>query len=266
MIRLQTGSLGNLLILVANLMAVKWVITRRIPWLQLLLIVALYVVFNPVKNAYRARTWYEANEALGKSEKLSLFIELTVDYWTSGGEQIGNETKRNLVDRISHLSIFAHVLDATPESVPYWEGTSYRMLFYSLIPRIIWPDKPRAEVGQAFGHRYGLIAPTDENTSVNLPWLTEFYANFGTIGVVIGMAVVGSLFRFLSATFGSRRNSELETIVGIALCFHLFWAESDFAMMWGGLVPGALALYVTFQILGNKWHVLTNELLAAKPG
>jgi hypothetical protein len=68
-------------------------------------------------------------------------------------------------------------------------------MFFKPVPRFLMPDKPEEMSGQVFGHRYGFISSENLTTSINLPQLVELYANFGLPGVVVGMFLVGMLYR-----------------------------------------------------------------------
>jgi hypothetical protein len=100
---------------------------------------------------------------------------------------------------------------------------------------MIWHDKPVENTGQEFGHRYGYLNKGDLTTSQNLPWLTELYANFGVIGVLLGMFIIGVFFRFLVQKLSVHTNNGIENIVGFTIVFQLFFADSNFSLISGGV-------------------------------
>ena len=106
-----------------------------------------------------------------------------------------------LIHRLSRHLLLAKVVEHTPSSVPYWYGETYKLTLTNLVPRIIWPEKPREVAGQKFAHRYEMIAPENTATAINLPWIVEMYANFGQMGVIIGMVLTGGLLALLSVFF-----------------------------------------------------------------
>ena len=77
---------------------------------------------------------------------------------------------------------------------------------------MLWPDKPEERLGQAFGHRYGVLQPADTITSENVPWLTEFFVNFGIAGVLLGMSLVGLVLAILEKLFNSQQMTSLEAV------------------------------------------------------
>jgi hypothetical protein len=92
------------------------------------------------------------------------------------------------------------------------------------------------------------------STSHNLPWLPEFYANFGVFGVVLGMFAVGVLFRFLVQKLSVPISSSIEYVLGVTVTFGLFYAESNFALMVGALLTQYLALLLLLRLLTLRYN------------
>jgi hypothetical protein len=112
----------------------------------------------------------------------------------------------------------------------------------------MWPGKPQENFGNEWAKWYRLLGPSDFATSYNLPWLPEFYMNFGLFGVLVGMFMVGLFFRFLSVKFCSRTDSAVEFLIGLVLTFQLFAAESNLSLMMGSLIPIFVTLYLTMRL------------------
>lgn len=249
-IKLLSGSLADPVFLLVFLAILYWDKKRSIPWRFVLIGILIAVLLNPIKGAYRQATWF-AESSQSNFEKAVQLYELADAYYSSDDifSTVGEDT--TTVNRLAHISIFSHVISMTPGQVPYWAGESYQTLWTSFIPRVLWPDKPKATIGQDFGHRYDLVGEHDEATSMNLPWLVEFYANFGALGVVGGMFAVGVLFRFLVQKFSASVSRRIEYVLGISLTFSLFYAESNFALMAGGVLLTYLAFFVLLRLLAG---------------
>ena len=84
-----------------------------------------------------------------------------------------------------------------------------------LVPRVIWPDKPTAQAGNNFfGLEYGLQDQESIGvTSIGLPHIVEAYINFGTMGLVFVMFILGMLYATLDRIF----NHEEAGAGGIAI-------------------------------------------------
>ena len=153
-----------------------------------------------------------------------------------------------LVHRISQVWVFQTVVQSTPDKTPFWHGESYKPLLTSFIPRALYPAKPKEQTGYKFGRKYGLLdqhnAPT---TSINMPWITEFYANFGLWGVLIGMSLIGLILAFLDKIFNADGMNNVEFVVGTTLIFPLVYPESNFSVMTGSMLLLFVSLFLYFR-------------------
>ena len=100
--------------------------------------------------------------------------------------------------RIDYLLPLAWLARHTPDPLPFLRGETYAPLLYKLVPRIVFADKPR-DVDD-LGERYGFERRNSMN-NVKVHQLGEFYANFGLLGVLAGMGLLGLLYRTLHALF-----------------------------------------------------------------
>jgi len=155
-------------------------------------------------------------------------------------------------DRIDHLSAFAHVIARTPASVPYWGGVTYETLFTTWIPRALWPNKPQKTLGQDYGHRYRFIGPWDTDTSINLEQTVEMYANFGLEGVVAGMFLMGILYRFCYRVLNHPDGGDGAMLIAANSFRVMLNIESDFSLVFGGILQAVLLLYVVLWLLARQ--------------
>ena len=195
------GGIGGAMAIGIMLVALYATIRREIPWLLLMVGILAVFVLRPVETPYRAMS--EPGGPLDGAP-------LTVKIETMGGllyrATIGGAVPPAVfievcASRLAQFTIFASIIDDTPKRVPYWGGVTYIPLLTKLIPRAVYPDKPQEVSGQAFGHRYGLISNENLNTTVNLPQLVECYVNFGVPGVIVGMFLIGLLYRLTIALY-----------------------------------------------------------------
>ncbi|MBL0174111.1 MAG: hypothetical protein IPP94_02410 [Ignavibacteria bacterium] len=183
-------------------------------------------------------------------DKIEIMFDLLAKkYQSTSTSAAVEESQQQLSTRLSHIYVFSQVVNMTPYQVQFWEGGSYVYFLYSYIPRFLWPDKPESTIGNEFGHRYSFLSADDNETSWNLPWLIEFYANYGSIGVIIGMALIGVLFRMLVGLFSHPEITPLEYVFGLTVLFPLYNAESNLALMWSGAITTFIAFYVALRIL-----------------
>lgn len=248
--RLVSGALAQLMLFSVCCALVYVYVRKRLPVAFMLSAGLVFVVLNPVKGQYRAMAWSGQMTDATAMEKAEMFLVCAYDHYTSPKPSSGT-TAENLIIRLDHFGTTAAIVDSTPSSIPYAGGATYLPLLYSWIPRLLWPGKPVATLANDWGRRYGFLASTDFDTSYNLPWLAEFYMNFGPLGVLMGMGMIGVVFRFLAARLCSGEAGPVEVVMALPLMLQLWFAESNLALMWGSMVTLFVALYGVFKLVAE---------------
>jgi len=221
---------------------------RRLPVALLLVAGVIFVPLNAAKAEFRMRYGLRVSDVAGQTS-----------FQRAGGfaSALGHTLDRMTVDemlqttnsRLGQLATMAVVVYQTPSQVPYWNGYSYKDLWWHLVPRLLVPGKPSASFGQEFPRRYGLIDYQDADTAFNFPQLVECYANFGVAGVAIGMMIIGILYRLLDHLLVVNTGGVL--IAG-TLCARLLNVESDFAGVFGGIPLFVFVLYGFIRLLPSE--------------
>jgi len=206
---------------------------NRLPWWPMALVAAAVLVLAPVRVEFRALTWGPDAEKLSLTDKALVYPAVVTEYLASFDPV---DAVQVTFSRLSHLITFAEVVEGTPGEVPYWGGETYYPLLFKLIPRLLYPDKPTDESGQAFGHRYSFLASSDTTTSHNLPQLVELYANFGPLGVLLGMFVIGAVYAVLVRLFVQDRAGLGALVAGSYVLVGLLLIESSASLVFGSLV------------------------------
>jgi ABC-type antimicrobial peptide transport system permease subunit len=114
------------------------------------------------------------------------------------------------------------------------------------VPRFVYPDKPERTLGQEFGHRYDILDVNDLVTSINFEQLVEMYANFGAWGVILGMAIVGLLYRVLRRFIGT---GERATLIGAKIYVGMLAIESDFSLVHGAVIQQIIVFYLFLRLI-----------------
>jgi len=246
LLRAGSGLVSNVVILALTVFLAVWAGGGRLGF-RWLLIAALsgmaMVGMRSVAMEYRARSWF-AETQLTLAGRATLMGSLLVGKVQAQGVVATVEDGWTIVaGRSANLDLLADVVRQTGTTVPFWSGETYLSLVGFAVPRFIWPSKPTKTLGQDFGHRYGYLDSWDTWTSINLPFLVEFYANFGEIGVLIGMVVVGLLYRLLDNDLNRAGQPLQVTICSLVLLVPLLNIESDFSLVFGGLFMNGIALW-----------------------
>lgn len=80
----------------------------------------------------------------------------------------------------------------------FQRGATMEYITYAFIPRFLWPNKPNVSRGAWFTVHLGFARTEEEaSTSTGITATGEWYWNFGLIGVVAGMCLIGRLFGHL---------------------------------------------------------------------
>jgi len=204
---------------------------------------ALLIVLSLPVYEFTSTVRYLDGGFLKKAEALFL----TIDGYRNGTRRGGTSATETGVRRISHTWLFAHVVAKSPAEVPFWGGDTYKPLLTAMIPRAVWPGKPLEATGGLFGKRYDLFEPTSV-TSLNLPWHIETYVNFGSIGVVIGMALIGAFLAVVDKLLNAPGRREIEMGIGLGILMPLTFQDSNFSVMVGTLPQFVLCIYLYFLV------------------
>jgi hypothetical protein len=255
-----SGFIAGVLITASVIFLSIWVGGKRLTprfVLSVILVLGATLTLKAVMSDYRKVAWLPGQN-LSIATRVGLVATMADRRVSQDGllatlDAGNSSTKR----RSANLDLLADIVRRTPSQVPYWNGGSYLSLIGIAIPRFLWPDKPTKELGQRFGHRYSILDSKDNTTSFNLPFLVEFYANFGETGVILGMLLVGIIYRVLQTICNKPGDDPITAIAGIVLVLPLLNIESDFSLTFGGLLLDGIALLFALRKV-REYVGLTN--------
>jgi hypothetical protein len=122
-----------------------------------------------------------------------------------------------VMERVDMTEILAAQVAYQPSFEPYAYGETLISSFYTLVPRVLWSEKPEVAGGSTFVAQFtGLFRPTGDETSVGLPYPFELYANGGPIAVVVGLGIIGYICGRLELKMAEQPKS-LGAFWGLAL-------------------------------------------------
>ncbi len=162
------------------------------------------------------------------------------------------DRRKRVSARLNQISLLSGLMEQTPAVIPYWKGETYAPLLGSMIPRVVWPGKPREMAGGKFGNLYW---GTEKSTSVNIPWLVELYGNYGWTGIFLGMAFFGLILAFLDYFLNSRDGSRIQILTGLTVLSPWCFPESNFSVMVGS-TPLLLITMTIFVMLFTRMSML----------
>ncbi len=231
---------------------------HRIPKLAIAAVLVFTLFFQVGKEDFRSVYWAQQTEA-SQLDRVFFWVSTSLEKWQSALADPSGDDLRGLlnksVSRVSLLTQSANVLEQTPEVVPYQNGQLYSYLFISFIPRFVWPDKPSvSEANRFYQIAYGVTAEEDiETVSIGVGVLTEGFINFGWLGVIGIMFLLGIFFDFYQRAFLSKSSGVLMSSLGIALLPQMLGIESQMAAYLGGIVQQVIfSLMVLLPII--RWQ------------
>jgi oligosaccharide repeat unit polymerase len=237
--RFLSGSRGQFIFLLLSLAIGLYMMSRRdyktsiryACWAAVLVILLIFLfplfsiirvgLENPVETFSRASDFWK--------DPLILFNLI-------GGRQVGLES-------------LALVIDHTPEE-PYTLGSELALVAVAWVPRKVWPGKPIISVGKIFYKKF-YPAIYHEGTSVAVTLPGEFYWAFGLAGVVMGMLIIGILWRFLFE-YLVRPKHNLSNILVVTFVFSGFFVAVEQTL--GSLLTTHLLTFVMIVIITFVIH------------
>ena len=221
----------------------------------IIVILILGLITNSFKEDYRKIIWNPSLQEKSNTLefKLNAFIFSFKNYYLNiendGKNFLKEKVLKKNLRRINHSATsLVFVSNTTPEETPYFNGESYRILATKIIPRFLWKDKPIDDLGNVFGKRYKILSETDKVTSWNMPTLNEFYSNFGTKGVIVGMFIMGFVIRLLMNFFPLKENNNYLLSIGFTLLYPLLFLENHLSLVIGASIQSFIFLIITTVI------------------
>ena len=107
--------------------------------------------------------------------------------------QVAEENEgQNLFERINNLQNLLFVIDAVEVGkIPPVNGATYSLIPPLLIPRVLWPDKPRTHEGQVLLNTHFGRQDLQSTFTTYIAWglLAEAYGNFGALSGAILLGI-----------------------------------------------------------------------------
>ncbi len=257
---LSSGWLGVSISLIVVCGIVYLAERRRIPQVAFILVMLFALFFQVGKEDFRKTYWQEESQGVtqgptqgGRIERASFWVTRSLEKWGETFADPKIETLRDAItpslSRVSLLNQTGNVVELTPSVVPYQYGHLYSYLGVTLIPRALWPEKPSiSEANQFYQVAYGLTS--EENlgsVSIGVGILTEGYINFGWVGAVGIMFLIGIFFDFYRQAFFSSTSGLLMGAIGIVLLPQMITIEAQMAVYVGGIIQQVLLTLLAFS-------------------
>jgi hypothetical protein len=248
---LAAGWMGPVISLGLMVVALYLVIRGRIPWTPILLTIAAFFFLQVGKDEFRSTYWW-GDKTGGLLERAKFWVSTSASSWAdalqSGGSNKTAQLASRTVQRATLLTQVAHVLELTPSQVPFQNGQTYSYFAVTLIPRLLWPDKPSvSEANRFYQLAYGLSdSRTVDSTSIAVGSMAEGYINFGWFGVISVMLGLGVVLRVYERLCTADQTNTLVLAIGISLLPQLLTIESQLGQYLAGMFQQIILAFAIF--------------------
>lgn len=201
----------------------------RMPWRFLAVMGVVLSFFHIGKADMRRIHWTDESYATVSLENLpSFFTKWAEISWdiinvtdSLSNVDVETEDSDSMVNRVNNLQNLVYAIDAIDErGIAPLRGDTYKMVPSLLIPRIFWPDKPRAHAGQVMLNVHFGRQTLEATFRTYVAWgiLPEAYGNFGRFwGSIILGITLGIMFAWLEKKSAPKPLMSTEGLLSIVL-------------------------------------------------
>jgi len=213
-------------------------------WLGIIFIAFILIIF-PIINSYRVQ-FYKIGGYSSPDIAISTLSVVISELVRGELSYSLTDSTHDLMNRFVGLDAFSIII----ESKDYQKGKTISLFFWAFIPRFIWPDKPSLDVGREFAITMW-NQPANVQSSMAPTSIGELYWNFGLIGVVLGMFVLGVIYRivYIYLIKDRKRVSANEALLYAFAFLGLFGIEGNLASQLAHIIQKLLLFGVTLWFI-----------------
>lgn len=231
--------------------------TKKIPYkMAIITLFIFYPIYNSrFKYRHDAVQRWEGNAAYQKSyiDIIKMGATISFDEVLNFDLGIGSVyEKRKLIEKhqidrmelVSHLSQCIYQVELKNKSLKW--GSTFWWLPLAPIPRVIFPFKPKNLMASTIAEDYGL--KVKGNYASNFPIWSEFYINFGYLGIIFLTFFQGRLIKLIlkKVAFGV---GDLNLIVVFTILYPLIVIEGNITLMYGMVLSLLLFWWLLLKLL-----------------
>lgn len=226
----------------ATLIGLFWS-SGRIPWRFFALVAAFLSFLHLGKFEMRERYWADEEGEMVEQTTLTDLPDRYTEWFDAsyrnltGATDASNlfgpreEETASMLDRVNNMQNLLYAINAVDgQRVPTLDGATYALIPQLLIPRVLWPEKPRTHEGQIMLNVHFGRQTLSATYKTYVAWglLPEAYGNFGGWwgAIVLGVSL-GLIFAWLEKATVNKPVLSLEGLVtfavfsGIAISFEM---------------------------------------------
>ena len=212
----------------------------RVPWRYLTVSMLVLSFLNTGKTTMRERYWgsdFEPARQVTLADLPATYLEwIEVSFSavaengageaTAARQHVAQSNKnQTLLDRIDNLQNMLFVIDAVEAGhVRPLHGETYWLIPPLLVPRLLWPDKPRSHEGQVLLNVHFGRQDLNSTFATYIAWglLPEAYGNFGAVAGSIYLGVfIGGLFAWIEKFTARKLVMSIEGFLSLSLLMNI---------------------------------------------
>jgi hypothetical protein len=201
-------------------------------------------VLQLVKGTFRKSTWRE-DYAGSKSE---LFRNLLIEKASGFNDIFSEDAFFPIYSRLNQGFVTAMVMKRIPSKQPFDNGESIMTtVAASVVPRILWPDKPESGGVYNMQHFAGF---TLRGWSTNIGPVGEAYGNFGVEGGIIYMFFFGLFIGWTYKVVFRLAGKMPIILLWIPLLFFevMYSMENDTLQVLNSLIKAAFFVWILYKL------------------
>ncbi len=172
---------------------------------------------------------------------------------------------RRVAERLEHVYMAAVIVGNYERLRPEEErlGVANNIWLWTVtgfIPRALWPGKPIVGDARVFASIY---LGTDQTSPASSP-MVDLLRNFGVVGILAGMALLGAVTRVVHVALVAGRVPPLWCVV----VYYAVLSRLSFEGSYGLLLPDTMRVAfvaVIFCLAVEAWRQLANRVTATSP-
>lgn len=220
------------------------------------LLVTFAIGWTAIKNDYRAfvsRGERAQIVTVDYGDRMAKLVDLVVALDGTAIEAAAD----NFLRRLTYVEFFGATLTMVPRSLPHEGGAIWwDAVSRPFMPRILFPDKAVIDDSARTNIYTGVtVAGADLGTSISIGYMGESYIDFGEIGMMVPLFLLGyfygRLYRAMLVAKATR--GPLGMAFATAILYGGAQLESSITKVFGGLVLAALVSWLIAVFLAPKY-------------
>lgn len=247
MLGLLQGSKEGVAIVVIAIALSYGLVKGRIsvPLLVVSAIIFTFVVLPFVTN-YREYVRGPNGQVLSATAAVGVIPVAAAETLTVGGYA---DSYERMASRLRNIDSLAIVIQKSPDLVPYQPLSDLVVQpAVGLVPRALWPGKPAFIGSYEFGQVYYSAPPGFVSAWAVTPE-GDLYRRGGPLVLLIGMGLLGALYRLFDETLTARRDNRHLLLV-VVLFAPMVKHETEIAPLLLSLPVGLLGVALALRALG----------------